>query len=179
MTVVIAVVLVLVVMLGEAMRSRDNERVLRRDGAAEPPDDVYRAMAWVYPLIFVALGFEGLLRGRPNAAATTAGVTIFLCAKALKYWAIATLGRRWTFRVLVPPGSTLIAGGPYAYVRHPNYVAVFGEIIGFALFAGASVTGVASVLVFNVLVRRRISVEERALGTSDPGSRIPDPGRYT
>ena len=150
-------------MVAELIRSRDNERVLRRDGAAEPADDVYRAMAWVYPLSFVAMGLEGLLRGRTGAVVTIAGVTIFLLAKVLKYWAIATLGRRWTFRVLVPQNSTLVSGGPYAYLRHPNYVAVIGEIIGFALFAGATITGIAAVVVFGELLRRRIHVEERAL----------------
>jgi len=179
MTVVLATVFVLLFMAGEAMRSRDNERVLRRAGAAEPSDDVYRAMAWVYPLSFVVMGTEGLLRGRPNAAGAIAGAAAFLLAKALKYWAITTLGPRWTFRVLVPREATLVSTGPYAYVRHPNYIAVIGEIIGFALFAGASIAGIASMLVFGALVRRRIAVEERALGVSDPGSRIPDPGRYT
>jgi len=159
-----ALAIVLVVMVAETLRSRDNERWLRREGAAEPSGDVYRAMAWVYPLTFVAMGAEGALRGRPNVALAVAGATLFLLAKALKYWAIGTLGRRWSFRVLVPPGSTLISGGPYAYLRHPNYVAVFGEMIGFALFAGARITGIASLLVFGALVRRRIRVEEHALG---------------
>ena len=179
MTTIFATVLILVVMLGETVRSRDNERVLRHDGAAEPPDDVYRAMAWVYPLSFVMMGVEGVLRGRPNAGVAIAGLSIFLLAKVLKYWAIVTLGRRWTFRVLVPPDSPLVSGGPYAYLRHPNYVAVFGEIIGFALFAGASITGIASVLIFGALVRRRILIEERALGLANPEPRIPNPGGYT
>jgi methyltransferase len=174
-----ALVAVLAFMVAEQVRSRRNERMLRRAGAVEPGDDVYRAMAWVYPLSFVAMGVEGLMRDRPVAAIAAAGVTIFLVSKALKYWAITTLGPRWTFRVLVPAQSTLISKGPYAYVRHPNYVAVFGEIIGYAFFAGAILTGVASVVAFGLLVRRRIAVEERALGISDPGSRIPDPGRYT
>lgn len=164
MTDLAALAIVLVVMVAETLRSRDNERWLRREGAAEPSGDVYRAMAWVYPLTFVAMGAEGALRGRPNVALAVAGATLFLLAKALKYWAIGTLGRRWSFRVLVPPGSTLISGGPYAYLRHPNYVAVFGEMIGFALFAGARITGIASLLVFGALVRRRIRVEEHALG---------------
>jgi methyltransferase len=163
-TVVLAAVLVLVTMLAENLRSRRNEKVLRDRGAEEPHNDVYRAMAWVYPLQFAAMGAEGLIRGRPSVPIALAGVTIFLLSKTLKYWAIATLGSRWTFRVLVPPDSALISTGPYAYLRHPNYVAVFGEIVGFALFAGATFTGIASVLVFGALVRRRIAIEEQALG---------------
>lgn len=164
MTVAAALVFVLVLMAGELVRSRANERTLRQQGAFEPADDVYRAMAWVYPLMFAAMGAEGLWAGRPSPAVAAAGLAVFFAAKLVKYWAIATLGSRWTYRVLVPPTGALVRSGPYAYVRHPNYVAVFGEIIGFALFAGAILTGAGSLLIFGALVRRRILVEERALG---------------
>ena len=53
-----------------------------------------------------------------------------MAAKALKWWAILTLGRFWTFRVIVVPGATLVAGGPYRWLRHPNYVGVIGELVG-------------------------------------------------
>jgi isoprenylcysteine carboxyl methyltransferase (ICMT) family protein YpbQ len=48
-------------------------------------------------------------------------------------------------------------------MRHPNYVAVFGEIAGFALMVGARVSGVVSLLAFAALVRKRIAVEDKAL----------------
>jgi len=158
-----AAVVVFVCMLAELMRSRANEAALRRQGAVEPSGDVYLAMAWAYPLIFVAITVEGVLRHRPPMPIAIAGLAVFLAAKALKYWAIAVLGSRWTFRVLVPARSTLVTVGPYAYIRHPNYVAVLGEIVGFALFAGAVWTGAASFVLFGLLIRARIRVEERAL----------------
>jgi isoprenylcysteine carboxyl methyltransferase (ICMT) family protein YpbQ len=49
-------------------------------------------------------------------------------------------------------------------VRHPNYLAVFGEIVGFAMVVGAPFTGAISLMTFGGLVRKRIAVEERALG---------------
>ena len=66
--------------------------------------------------------------------------------------------------MLVLPSAPLVTTGPYAYLRHPNYVAVFGEIGGFALMVGAGITGVVSLVAFAVLVRKRIAVEEQALG---------------
>ena len=66
---------------------------------------------------------------------------VFALAKGLKYWAIATLGDRWTFRVLVPPRSTRVAAGPYRFLRHPNYVGVAGELAGMALMAQAPIAG--------------------------------------
>ena len=155
---------VLAVMAGEAVLSSFNASVLRSRGAVEPPDDVYRTMQWAYPLGFVALAIEGALRGPSPAPALAAGILVFGLAKALKAWAISSLGTRWTFRVLVPPGAPLVASGPYRFLRHPNYLAVAGEIAGAALLVGAFGTGVLFLAGFGWLMRRRIAVEERALG---------------
>jgi methyltransferase len=100
----------------------------------------------------------------PEPSATTlAGAVVFVAAKALKYWAIASLGRRWSFRVLVLPGAPLVGHGPYAVFRHPNYVGVMGELVGMALLTGAPVSGLVSTVLFAGLLWRRIRVEERAL----------------
>jgi methyltransferase len=159
----ISVGAVFLMMLAEAQLSRHNERRLRAAGAVEPADDVYRTMAWAYPTAFIVMGLEGALLGPPPGATTLAGVALLGVSKALKFWAIASLGPRWTFRVLVPPGATLVRSGPYSMVRHPNYVAVIGELMAMALLVGARVTGPLGVVLFGVLIRRRIDVEERAL----------------
>lgn len=155
---------VLAVMAGEAVLSSFNAAVLRSRGAVEPPDDVYRTMQWAYPLGFVAMAIEGALRGPSPEPALAAGILVFGLAKALKAWAISSLGTRWTFRVLVPPGAPLVASGPYRWMRHPNYLAVAGEIVGAALLVGAFGTGLLFLAGFSALMRRRIGVEERALG---------------
>ena len=156
--------LVFIPMLLEARRSNRNDRVLRAAGAVEPRGDVYQAMQIAYPLSFLLPIAEGLVRGGPPGAVTAIGLAVFVLAKALKYWAIATLGERWTFRVLVPPQSSRTIAGPYEYMRHPNYVAVAGEIAGVALMAQAWITGPLMLIVFALLMRARIRVEERALG---------------
>ncbi len=66
--------------------------------------------------------------------------------------------------MLVPPGAPLVAAGPYRWLRHPNYLAVAGEIAGAALLVGAFVSGALVLVGFGWLMRRRIAVEERALG---------------
>jgi methyltransferase len=151
-------------MLAELLVARTNERALRAMGALEPPGDVYRLMAWTYPLVFAAAGIEGALLGPEPGTTTLAGAAVFVAAKALKFWAIASLGVRWTFRVLVLPGAPLVTRGPYAWLRHPNYVGVIGELAGFALLVGAPVAGVAGVTGFALLIMRRIAIEEQALG---------------
>ena len=170
-----SLIAVLLMMLAELIRSRINERVLRRRGAVEPLGDVYRALAWIYPGMFVLMAVEGVATGPSSATTILAGFVMFAAAKLLKAWAISTLGSRWSYRVLVLPGAALVSTGPYAWIRHPNYVAVFGEIAGFALIVGARVTGVISLLIFAVLVRKRIAVEENALGLTNPEPRVPNP----
>jgi methyltransferase len=152
-------------MLVEARRSRKHHAALRAGGAVEPPDDVYSIMQVTYPGAFIAMLGEAWLRGTTVTAITWVGAAVFALAKLLKYWAIATLGPRWTFRVVVPPGSMRTLAGPYRYVRHPNYIGVMGEIVGFALLAGAPVAGVLAAIVFAAVLVARIRVEERALGS--------------
>jgi methyltransferase len=157
-------ILVFAPMLAELQRSRANERALRARGAVEPRGDVYALMAWAYPVSFAAILAEGASRGLPPTPVLAAGALLFVAGKAIKYWAISTLGPRWTFRVLVTPGAPLVTGGPYAWLRHPNYIGVMGELLGVALLAGAPVSGALAVAGFAWLLRRRISVEDRALG---------------
>lgn len=154
----------------ENARSRRHERGLRARGAVEPPGDVFRWMRPVYPGMFVAMAIEGMVRGAAPVAIVAAGVAVFLLAKALKWAAILTLGELWSFRVLVVPGVRLVTTGPYRYLRHPNYLALLGEIVGAALMWRAWVTGVVFGLLFGELLRRRIAEEEAALASA---SRMP------
>lgn len=151
-------------MLLETRRSALNERGLRARGAVEPAAEVYPLMQFAYPIAFLAMIGEAWLRQASADALFAAGLAVFVAAKALKYWAIATLGDRWTFKVLVPPNSTRTHNGPYRWLDHPNYVGVAGELVGMALMAHALVTGPVAVIGFGLLLRSRIRVEERALG---------------
>jgi methyltransferase len=155
--------LMYIAMLIEMRISVSNERALRARGAIEPADDVYRAMSWSYPVSFLAMGLEGGLFGPPPGITTAIGVAVLVVAKAVKYWAIHSLGSRWSFRVLVLPGVPLVTRGPYAYLRHPNYVGVIGELLGVAVLVGAPATGAVAVVVFGILIKRRTIVEDRAL----------------
>lgn len=153
---------VAIFMIIEARRAAMNERAQRSRGGIEPSDDVYQLMQIAYPGIFIAMLAEGALRGVVVTGVWFAsGLTIFVAAKILKWWAISALGPLWTFRVIVVPGSPSVATGPYRIMRHPNYVAVVGEIVSVALMMGAVITGPLALLVFGMLLVRRIAVENR------------------
>lgn len=160
----VAVMLVFGAMAFEARVSWTNERRLRARGAVEPPGDVWRAMSMAYPAAFAAMAVESALRGGPSWQPFSAGLLIWGAAKALKAWAVTSLGDRWSFRVLVLRGAPLIARGPYRWMRHPNYVAVIGEFAGAAMMMSAPIAFVIGTALFIGILRRRIQVEERALG---------------
>ena len=155
--------LVFAFMLVEASRAARNERLQRARGGIEPGGDVYTAMQVAYPGIFIAMIAEAAWRGAQPGPASAVGLAVFAAAKGLKWWAIRELGQAWTFRVIVVPGSNTITSGPYRYLRHPNYVAVVGEIVGVALMTGSTIAGSLSLVVFGALLARRIAVENRAL----------------
>jgi methyltransferase len=159
-----ALAVAMLLMLAELGMSLHHERLLRARGAVEPPDAVYSTMRWAYPAVFVAMAAEGMLFGPVPRPVLVAGIAVFAIAKVVKFWAITTLGERWTYKVLVLPGVPLVTGGPYRFVRHPNYVGVVGELVGMALITGARVTGPLGLILFSWLLMRRIQAEERALG---------------
>jgi methyltransferase len=159
----IVLALAFIPMAFEARLAAEHDRTLRAAGAFEPKDDVFPVMQVVYPSAFLAMALEAVLRHAGVDAIFVAGVAVFAAAKAVKYWAIATLGPRWTFRVLVPPRSSLVQHGPYRFMRHPNYLGVMGELTGMALMAHAVIAGPVAVVLFAALIAARIRVEERAL----------------
>lgn len=155
---------VLLMMGGELILSAFNEARLRARGAIEPGGDVIAAMRWAYPGAFVAMAIEGGLSGPAPPTVLAFGLVLFGIAKAFKMWAIASLGPRWSYRVLVVPGEPLVHSGPYKFIAHPNYLAVVGEMAGVAATVWAPITGTLGIILFGWLMTMRIRVENRALG---------------
>ena len=88
---------------------------------------------------------------------------VFVVLQIMRLWVIATLGSYWTTRIITLEGARLVRGGPYRFVRHPNYWIVVGEIAVLPLAFGA--WGIA--LIFSalnaLLLRHRIRIEEATL----------------
>src|SRR5262245_30067292 len=62
---------------------------------------------------------------------------VLLAAQGLRWWCIRTLGPQWNTRVIVVPGMPLVTGGPYRWLRHPNYVAVVAEGVALPIVLSA------------------------------------------
>ena len=165
---VVVLLAVVVMMVAELWLSTSNERVLLANGAVQADDPVYAVMRIAYPGVFIAMAIEGVVTSVEPGPLVFAGVSLMFLAKALKFWAIASLGTRWTYKVLVVPALPLVTAGPYQWMRHPNYVAVVGELIAMALMTHARVTGPLGTVFFGWLLWRRIAAEERAMELYSP-----------
>jgi methyltransferase len=161
---IITVLAILLIMAGEAVLSSFNEKVLRARGAIEPHGDVINMMRWAYPAAFVLMGIEGAFTGPAPRDVVIGGLVLLGFAKALKIWAISSLGSKWSYRVLVVPGEPLVKTGPYQFLSHPNYLAVVGELVSVALIVWAPIAGVLATIGFGWLMIQRMKIEDRALG---------------
>jgi methyltransferase len=90
-------------------------------------------------------------------------LVVVLAANGLRWWCIATLGVRWTARVIVLPGRPLVRSGPYRWFAHPNYVAVIVEGASLPLVGSAWITAACFTILNAVLLTVRIRCEVSAL----------------
>jgi methyltransferase len=90
-------------------------------------------------------------------------VLLVLAAQALRWWCIASLGPRWNTRIVIVPGLPRVTGGPYRWLRHPNYLAVVIEGLALPLVGSAWVTALCFTGLNAALLTVRIRAEDAAL----------------
>jgi methyltransferase len=150
--------------LGELRLAALNTRRLLAAGASEAGARHYGLIVGLHALWLGGLWL--LAWGEPVRWPFLAA---FLLLQVLRAWVLATLGARWTTRILVVPGEELVRHGPYRWVRHPNYLVVIGEIAILPLVFGL----VWYALLFSILnagvLWVRIRAEERALAAGGAG----------
>ncbi len=162
--------LVVVQRLGELACARRNERQLLAEGGVEHG-------AGHYPLIVglhVAWLASLLLQVPPETPVRWPYLMAFLVVQGGRAWVMASLGRRWTTRVIVVPGRPPVRSGPYRFLKHPNYLVVAAEIALLPLAFGAWRIAVVYSALNAALLMHRIRVENRALAEASaaaPGSR--------
>ncbi len=86
-----------------------------------------------------------------------------------RFWVLATLGRRWTIRIIVVPRVNLVARGPYRWLRHPNYAVVTGELAAVPLAFGLPLYALVFSLLNAAVLAIRIPAENATLAGSASG----------
>jgi len=151
--------------LVELRLSRRHQRAMAAGGTAPLPERVFPAMVALHTGVLAAAVIETLALGRPFIAVVAIpAFALVALANALRFWVIATLGVQWNVRVVAStPALGVVTGGPYRFVRHPNYVAVFAELAALPLVHGAYLTAIAGALLHVVILHRRVGLEESVL----------------
>jgi methyltransferase len=149
--------------LFELWLSNHNTRRLLARGAKEVGARHYPFIVLVHAMWLAALWW--VARDRPVDGFWLA---IYVLLQLARLWVLATLGRRWTTRIIVLPDEALVRSGPYRFVNHPNYIVVAGEIAVLPLVFGfwdlALVFSLLNAAVLNIRIRE----ENRALSASSP-----------
>ena len=155
-----SVVLALVTMqrLGELALARRNTRQLLYRGGIEIAPRHYSAIIACHALWLASLWLFGWSR-----PVQLAWLAVFVVLQALRGWILVTLGSRWTTRIFVLANETLVARGPYRWIKHPNYAVVVGEIAVLPLVFGLPSVALVFSLVNAGLLFVRIRAENRAL----------------
>ena len=155
---ILVLALVTLQRLSELGLARRNTAWLKAQGAVE-------VGAGHYPLIVAlhAAWLAGLWLLAWDVPPNIPLLTVFAGLQALRLWVLTSLGRRWTTRILVLPGASLVRTGPYRFLRHPNYAVVVLEIavlpLAFGLIWYALVFSALNAAVLAV----RIAAEDRAI----------------
>lgn len=92
------------------------------------------------------------------------GVALFAVGGALRLWPVYVLGDRFSGLVAIQPGHRLVTGGIYAVIRHPSYLGLLVNSLGWAL-AFRSGVGVMLTALLLLPVVARIRAEEALLSS--------------
>lgn len=148
--------------LGELVLSRRNTSKLLARGAVEIGAGHYPLLVAVHAAWLIALWVWGR-----EQEVNLLALFGFAVLQGLRVWVLATLGARWSTRILVLPGAPLVASGPYRYFAHPNYAVVAGEIALLPLALHLVLVSVIFTVLNAAVLFVRIRAEARAL--SDAG----------
>ena len=160
--------------MGELALCRRNRRALIAQGGKEFYPETYPIMVALHTFFFLSLAWESYPWRVPVDTRTIACLAGLVAVTILRYASIATLGGRWTTRIVIVPGSKIARRGPYRFFRHPNYLVIVLEFLLFPLLLRAPFTLVAFSLANLPVLRQRIRLEEEVLReTTDYGERFP------
>ena len=145
--------------LGELVLARRNTRRLIAAGAREVAPEHYPLIVALHAAWLAGLWWLGR-----DEALQPLWLGAYAVLQALRGWVLASLGPRWTTRILVVPGETLVRRGPYRWIPHPNYAVVIGEVAVLPLVLGLGWYALLFSLLNALVLLVRIRAENRALG---------------
>lgn len=162
-------VIIAVERLAELVVSQRHAAESLRRGGVESGQGHFPVMVALHTALLVGCWIEPLALHRAFVPALAwPMIVLVVAANTLRWWCIATLGPRWTARVIVMPGTPLVTAGPYRWFTHPNYLAVIVEGCALPLVGTAWITAFTFTVLNAALLTVRVRCETRALAAAAP-----------
>ena len=149
--------------LGELVLSRRNTRRLLAQGAHEVGAAHYLLIVALHAAWLLGLWYLAVYRVPAGQSVNLFWLLLFVVLQLARVWVIASLGGRWTTRIIILPGATLVRRGPYRFLSHPNYWVVAGELLVLPLVFGLAWYGLVFTLLNAAVMWIRIRAEAAAL----------------
>ncbi len=144
--------------------SKRHQQEMAARGAAKVNDPNFRWMALFHTLVLIGAAAEVVFLRRPFLPSLAIPMLVlFITANIVRWWVIRTLGEHWNVQVMDSTRLGVITSGPFRYVRHPNYAAVFVEMIALPLIHTAWITAITGAIAHVIVLTLRLSTEERVL----------------
>jgi methyltransferase len=156
--------LVALLRLAELRISKRHQQEMIARGAAKVEEPRFRWMVLLHTSVLVGAAIEVVVLKRPFIPWLAAPMfLVFLAANAVRWWVIRTLGEHWNVQVMDSMRLGVVTSGPFRYVRHPNYAAVFAEMLALPLIHTAWITAAVGAIAHMGVLAQRLSTEERVL----------------
>jgi methyltransferase len=150
----------------ELQISRRHQREMEQHGASKVNEPKFRWMVLLHTAVLAGAAAEVVFLHRPFYPRLAAiCLALFIGANAVRWWVIRTLGEHWNVQVMNSTGMGIVTTGPFRYVRHPNYAAVFVEMLVLPLIHCAWITAIAGSAAHVIVLSQRLATEERVLSS--------------
>lgn len=146
----------------ELLIAKRNEKTLLAKGAYEVGATHYPWMISLHVSFFISLFIE-VIYFKSILTPLYLLLVVFILLQLLRVWCLVSLGPFWNTKIIILPGANVVMKGPYAYIRHPNYLVVCLEIAVLPLMFQAYFTAICFTILNFIILSVRIPVEENAL----------------
>ncbi|HXN51262.1 MAG TPA: isoprenylcysteine carboxylmethyltransferase family protein [Candidatus Acidoferrum sp.] len=144
--------------------SRRNQQQMIAQGATKVNNPRFRWVVLVHTAVLIGAALEVVLLRRPFIPTLAAVMFfLFLASNAVRLWVVRAMGKHWNVQVMNSMGLGVVTSGPFRFVRHPNYAAIFVEMFSLPLIHTAWITALLGCVGYAITISQRIAVEESVL----------------
>ena len=155
-------VFVIIQRLVELLIAKRNEQSMLAKGAYEVGASHYPFMILLHVSFFISFLVE-VMYFKADLTPQYGLLLGFLVLQMLRVWCLVSLGVFWNTKIIILPDANVVVKGPYAYIRHPNYLVVCLEIAILPLMFQAYFTAITFTILNILMLLVRIPIEEKAL----------------